>query len=213
MIKINKVLKLASLAGALLFSNVDSNAQSIKGSLEVLAGDKSTTTDLKFNTKLSDEFSLFARNRIENPYQKSSVPLTLIDLNYNAGKGFSPLVEGLFTQKDGAIPRAGFTYQTKLGNISLNYINIFDLKDNPSVDLHPIISYSHRLNDRWNAFTQLEVLSNLGLQKGNHNFTSERVRLGLEYKGFKFGVGADFKQTGDKFKQSNNYGGFVSKSF
>ena len=92
-------------------------------------------------------------------------------------------------------------------------MQIFDLKDNPSVDLHPIISYSYRLNGRLNAFTQLEVLSNLSLQKGNHNFTSERARLGLEYKGFKFGVGADLKQTGDKFKPSHNYGVFISKNF
>ena len=211
--KIRTLIQSAILATALLGSTQSAKSAEVKGSLEVLAGDKATTTDLKVSTRFSEDFSLFARNRIENPYQKASVPLTLIDLNYDLNKNLSVFTEGLFTQKDGSIGRLGWSYNNKIGKFNFLYLNIFDLKDKPSVDLHPIVSYSYRLNDRWNAFTQLEVLSNLDLQKGNHNFTSERARLGLEYKGFKFGIGADLKQTGNKFKQVHNYGGFISKNF
>ena len=210
---INKIKKLAgslALASALLPQQLQS--ADVSGSLEVLAGDKSTTTDLKANVKLPDDFSLFARNRIENSYNSTSSPLTLLDLKYNSGKGFFPMVEGLFTQKGGAIGRLGYTYEQNFGPIRFTFINLCDIADKSTIDLHPIVTYSKRLNDNWKFVSGLEVLSNIGLE-GIHNSTTERARVGLDFKGYTFGIGTDIKQVGKTFDDSYNFGAFLSKKF
>ena len=65
------------------------------------------------------------------------------------------------------------------------------------------------------GFFQFIVSINIVFQppEDGHAFSVERVRVGLDFRGYQFGVAGNFQQLGTDFKTNDNLGGFVRKSF
>ena len=184
-----------------------------KGSVEVLAGDKSATLDSKLKVNLGSRFSLFFRSRTTVDYHNKSSYFGLLDVNVDCGYGIDVFVEGRVISGKEVVPRVGISYTGQLEDFGAALLLTAATTDKPDLEIHPIWSYRPRLNDKLRLVVRGEDITIFN--KIGHNSSVQRLRTGIEVEGYQLGPGVDFKEVGQgrNLKFDYNVGGFVSKSF
>ena len=124
---------------------------------------------------------------------------------------FDALVEFQFADGLKVRPRPGLQYFKSCKDFSFYSLATIDAS-NKNLEGVLTLKYSPKINYNMNLLLKTEVLSNNTLGKG-HNFTTERLRLGVEKGKYSFGIGADLLQTGKEFRFGYNAGCFFTRKF
>jgi len=198
-------------AGLMLASPKPARADSI----ELMAGNKNTTLDLKASADLTKKLGLFIRARPSVDYAGNISSFGLADLTINLGGGLDAVGEvQLFGGR--AVPRAGMQYFTKTGDFSLYTLATIGLDSRPYLESVTALRYAPVLYKNLRLLAQVEDVTDVSAR--GHDFSTQRMRLGVEWKGWGAGAAADLTETGNSPKPLDgtfgwNAGGFISKRF
>jgi hypothetical protein len=158
----------------------------------------------------------FTRFRVNYETQQKNEFLSYSTLNYDLGKGFG-LSTGGFITKHGFSPVVAINYFFANDTWLINLFPSVELKQKPNAEIFAFVQFRPKLNDNWRLFSQLIANSNFNFIR--HNFSEQNLRVGLDYRSFQFGLGADFRQLTVKeditlsTRITNNFGIFIRKEF
>ena len=210
--KLGKALAGAVLAAGLMFA---SPKPARADSIELMAGNKNVTMDLKASADLTKKLGLFIRARPSVDYTGNISSFGLADLTINLSGGLDAVGEiQLLGRK--AVPRAGMQYFTKTKDFSLYSLATIGLDSKPYLESVTALRYTPVLYKNLRLLAQTENVTDVS--PGGHDFSTQRVRFGVEWKGWGVGAAADLTETGNNPKPSDgtfgwNVGGFISKRF
>jgi len=210
--KLGKALAGSVLAaGLMLASPKPARADSI----ELMAGNKNATLDLKASADITNRLGVFIRARPSVDYAGNLSSFGLADLTINLSGGLDAIGEvQLFGGR--AVPRAGMQYFTKTGDFSLYTLATIGLDSRPYLESLAVLRCAPALYKTLRLLAQVENVTDVGAS--GHDFSTQRIRLGVEWKGWGAGAAADLTETGNSPKPRDgtfgwNAGGFVSKRF
>jgi len=208
---INKIKKM--VAGVAIAASMMGGMPSVAnagGSVEVMAGDKSTTLDTKVMTKVAPRTNLFLRGRTSVDYQGEVGYFGLADLSVNLVDGLDAVAEAQFIPGVGVVPRLGLGYFKKVDDFSVYGLATAGLNgENVDAEFVANLRYAPQLTDDLNLVLNLENVTNVGEQ--GHNFSVQRLRTGLEHDNYEFGLAADLTEAGGEV--TPNVGGYAAIKF
>ncbi len=208
---INKIKKLVT--GVAIAASMICGTQSVanaSGSVEVMAGDKSTTLDTKVMTNVAPRTNLFLRGRTSVDYQGKVGYFGLADLNVNLVDGLDAVAEAQFIPSVGVIPRLGLGYFKKVDDFSVYSLATAGFNgEDVDAEFLANLRYKPQLTDDLDLVLNLENVTNVGEQ--GHNFSVQRLRTGLGHNNYEFGVAADLTEAGGEV--TPNVGGYAKLSF
>lgn len=207
--------KIFILATTLLFLKSRVMAQSV----EIYAGHKRSGVDLMWFKKFKNTkeertpFLYFSRNRANTDYHNAPTAFGSTNaISYNFKNGLGLVTVASFVNV-GFVPKAGIQYYKQKGDFMFFGWFVNDLKKEGNTDLFGLFRYQPKINEHWRIFAQIEVFPVYNFSSEIWNIT-QRLRLGVKYHALGGGFMADFNQTGkDKFKNTNNLGGFLRWEF
>ena len=182
-------------------------------SLEIMAGNSHVFADLQWLKPFDQQFrwSLFSRTRMTVDYDNRANLFSGAYLNYTSKAGIGGSLVGKISQTSGAAADAGAHIFKAKPNWMLFGLATVGLKKDLEYSWFSIFRFTPAISSHWKWYTSLELYHLF--RKDGHAFSVERIRLGLDWKGFQFGLAGDFQQSGRDFTPSENWGGFVRKSF
>jgi hypothetical protein len=208
--KLGRMLVASALAAGLLLPK-PARADSI----ELMAGNKNATLDLKASADLTKKLGVFVRARPSVDYTGAISSFGVGDLILNLSGGLDALGE---VQAFGGkvVPRAGAQYFAKTGPFSLYTAATIGFDSNPYLESLTVLRCAPALYRGLALLSQIENVSDL--DTGGNVFSTQRIRLGVELKGWGAGAAVDLTETGNHPKPSDgtfgwNAGGFMSKRF
>ena len=181
------------------------------GAAEVMAGDERVTIDVKAIGDLSPDVGFFARNRTGIDYHNKVNPFTLVDLTYSLGEGFDGVGEAQMAPGMGVVPRAGVQYFHSFSEGSVYALTTASIIERPNLELIAKVRYTPLLIGGWRGMAQLEMVTDIG--RDGHEFSTQRVRLGISADGYDFGAALDVVEAGHDTTPTYTAGGFVAKTF
>lgn len=146
----------------------------------------------------------------ENQQNNSSVMIT--DVNYSILKGLSGGIGLTYNSISGLSPTAGFGYNKNGKRYSIVVAPAVIFSGNTSIRLIANLIYKPQLTDNLNLYLASSNLLTYGFG-GDHVRSYQKLRVGLDYKTFQFGVGVNFDQFGVNKISDRRLGGFVRKEF
>jgi hypothetical protein len=184
-------------------------------SIELVAGHRSAVMDIKASADTAPKLGVFIRARPSMDYHGKTSSFALADLCIKLHGGLDAVAEvQAFGGK--AVPRAGAQYFVRTGEFSLFTGANIGLDSKPYVEWDTELRYAPALRGNLKLLAQIENLSDL--DSGGNIFSTQRMRLGVEWKGWGAGAATDLKETGHNPSSQDgtfgwNAGGFVSKRF
>jgi hypothetical protein len=206
-----------ALAGAVLSAGLMLGTPGVAkaDSVELMVGNKSATLDLKVSVPLTKKLSLFFRARPSVDYTGDTHAFGLADLSVNLHKGLDAVGE-LQVIGGKVIPRAGMQYFIKKRDFSTYALATTGLDAAPYVETLIALRYAPELRRNLQLLTQVENITDVS--RAGHDFSTQRIRLGILWKGWGVGAAADLTESGNHPKPQDgtfgwNVGGFISKTF
>src|SRR3989344_3880330 len=186
-------------------------------SLEVMAGLEAAVLDHKVSFPLRPGLSFFNRNLFTGVYSADQDYLSsfhIASLNFNIVDGLDLVTEADLAMPSGEVdPRGGFQYFQQYGYFGMFNYATFSPK---GVDVLFIteLSYNPMFTKKVGLTANIEVLQDLG---ENFYNSTQRLRLGTNLGGYKFGPALDFNQATDHGSNETtskyNAGVFLKKNF
>jgi hypothetical protein len=194
--------------------------------VEIFGGNEKTTVDImffKFFKNKQEENSrwlFFNRNRTSVDYRlttKTNLPqfgfTEAISYNHPKLRGFSPVLVGQVLSW-GVYPKAGIQYAHISKNMTVFTWLVCEMLSNPDLDFFLLFRYTPKISGKLNLYTQFETGNTFPTNSIDNLSFTQRLRLGLSIKGYQFGAGSDFNQTGNStFTKIYNVGGFIRHEF
>ncbi|MFN8333536.1 MAG: hypothetical protein U0U09_00325 [Cyclobacteriaceae bacterium] len=194
--------------------------------VEVFGGNRKASFDAMFFRYFTDEegknsrFLFFSRARSTVDYRitkTENLPTfgftEAFSYNHPGLKGFAPVaVVQIFNA--GVYPKAGVQYFHASKNFTLFTWVVCETLRDPDWDGFLLLRFTPAITEKIHLFTQLESVNTVPSDRdANFNFI-QRMRLGLGFKTFQFGAGADFTEAGNEvFVNVFNVGGFLRYEF
>lgn len=203
-----RIIVLAVLSVALLFFQ-KTQAQS----LEIMPGDKHVFADLQWLKPFDQQFrwSLFSRTRMTVDWDNQANLFSGAYLNYTTKSGLGASLVGKVSQTTGAGADAGAHIFKSKTSWMLFGLATVGLKEELEYSWFSILRFTPKINEHWKWYSSLELFHLFN--KNGHAFSVERIRVGVDWQGYQFGLAANLQQVGTDFTGSENWGGFVRKSF
>lgn len=200
--------------------------------VEVFAGHERATTDVMFfkyfkqinkssvENSSKSNWLLFNRTRSSVDYRMTKEQFLpqfgisgALSWNPRALKGFAPVVVGQIFN-NGVYPKAGIQYAIIQKELTVFSWSVIELLRKPRLDYFLLLRYTPRLTEMINLFTQFESVNAIAFNENQPFSLTQRLRIGLKFREWQLGAGADFNQSGRKsFKHTDNLGGFVRYEF
>ena len=206
--KTNRVYKILIAFGTAIGFTLPAYAEN--GSIEAFGGNANTTLDAKLSFPLTEKTGFFLRERVDAGYDASVGSFTLVDFVYTLPAGFTLLVEGQAYSHSGIVSRFGADYFSKAGNFKSYSAVTIKATEEPNAELTMRLTYSPKVSENLQLFSQIEAIGDMGLN--GHQWSTERLRLGIERDAYRAGVGADLSQT-KTLLDGYNVGVFIGKNF
>jgi hypothetical protein len=201
-----KNLVRAALAAGLVLSP---NHVLAGDSVEVMVGNKSTTIDVKLDGELAPRTGFFVRNRT-NIDDGSVTSFAAADIFVNITGGLDAILHTQYASSIGVVPRLGLQYFAKSGDVSAYLLGTAGMSENPDGEVFAVFAYNPKITDDLSLVSQAEFITNFAEQ---HNFSIQRLRLGVETSGYSVGAATDLMEAGPEGNFGYNVGGFVKKEF
>ena len=199
-----------AFAGAVLVAGIMMANPAKADSIELMAGNKSATMDMKASADVTKKLGVFIRARPSVDYTGAISSFALADLCINLAGGLDAVGEvQAFGGK--AVPRAGAQFFVKKGDISLFTVATIGMDSQPYLESDTVVRFAPGLFKTVRLLTQFENLTDG--DKGGNIFSAQRLRLGLELSGWGAGAALDLSEMGRKPDVAYNAGGFISKRF
>ncbi|NQU78135.1 hypothetical protein HQ545_00015 [Candidatus Woesearchaeota archaeon] len=175
-------------------------------SAEVVAGQESATLDTMIFGEIGESAGVGGRIRATVDYEGNASTLGMVDFTYDLNEGFGAILEAQLSG-GGISFRPGVQYVNSWGDFSLYALSTVGVDTDPDLDAIAVLRYQPDLNDRLSFVSQAECVSNFGGE--GHNFSIQRLRLGLSVDWFEFGAAGDLREDGNDGDFSYNVGGYV----
>jgi hypothetical protein len=194
--------------------------------VEMFVGHERTTLDIMFFKVFLDEenrhtpWLFFNRNRASIDYRMNSTSYLpqfgfteALSYNHPLLKGFAP-VAVLQMLNRSVTPKVGIQYATVSDTFTLFSWVVVEPRQAPSIDAFVLVRYTPHLGHGWRLFTQLELVNTFPTEQQSALSMVQRGRLGVQYRTFQCGLGADFAFTGaGLLVHTNNLGIFIRHEF
>jgi len=194
-------------------ANLDGNKLSAQ-SVEIMLGDKYAFTDVQFLKYFDKQYrwSFFNRTRMQLEYDQ--VPPDIFSagyLNYTTKLGLGLSLTGRVNNRSADLD-VGLHFLKRVNAITFFGIVSLSLTEGGTYSWFSILRYRPSLNEQWKLYTSFELF--VAMNKRDHQASIQRLRLGLDYKSFQFGLSANLLEVGNDFNfLNNNFGAFVRKEF
>lgn len=210
------LLMTASLSRGAVFSQIP---------VEVFTGQHRTTLDVMFfrffkgSNEKPSKFLLFNRNRAgihRDMSPTSNLPqfgfTEALSFNHPKLKGVAPVyVVQIFNS--GVYSKAGIQYVMLREKFTLFSWLVAETAKHPVIDHYLLFRYTPDIGHSLKLFSQIESLSTFPSDTDQYSF-SQRMRLGLDWQGFQFGLGSDLTEnSGYSDPFSSNTGLFLRYDF
>ena len=130
-------------------------------------------------------------------------------LTYDLGKGFSAIGGGAINQASGFRPTVGIQYIYAKNDFFALIIPRVDLTETYNLEAFGFVEYKPKLNEKWGLYNRIQAVYNHNPKDNLHDISYIRLRAGLSYENFQFGLGANFAQYGPLKINENSYGIFA----
>ncbi len=194
-----------------LFLSLQINAQNF----EVMPGNNFVFTDVQFFKSFDKKYqtTLFSRTRARITYddEKGVDFFSGAYLNYTTKSGIGGSVIGRINNI-GFDLDVGIHFYKQKKNFSIFVLPSVSLTSRGVYSWFSIFRFRPQLNEYWKWYTSLELFS--AFDKSTHVASTQRIRIGLDFKTFQFGLAMNVTKFGEKWKKVNdNYGVFLRKEF
>lgn len=182
-------------------------------SFEFMPGTEGIFIDAQWLKTFDEDrkWSLFSRSRATVDYEENTDLFTGAYLNYTTNSGFGGTVLGRISTL-GAGGDAGVHFFKAKESFLVYALASVDISSEFAYSWFSIIRYTPELNDKWRLYTSLELFSNFNTD--GHVASVQRVRAGLDRKGYQFGLAINLSGLGQDYSTtSSNPGIFLRKQF
>ncbi len=185
-------------------------------SVEIMTGNNFVFVDIQFLKSFDKKYqtTLFSRTRARPTYNDEKNNISFFSgayLNYTIKKGFGGSLIGRI-DNFGSDVDLGIHFYKKTKTISIFILPSISLTAKNVYSWFSIIRFRPALNEKWKIYTSLELFT--AVKKNDHLLSTQRARLGLDYRKFQFGLAMNISEFGNGFKLNNeNYGVFLRKEF
>lgn len=205
-----KVVLITVVVGAFQFQLFSQTPQQ-PISVELMAGNNYGEFTMVMSKKFSEssKFGFFHLDIVQFDYINNEENDLLLQnlLFFEPVKNFRLTGGAFYGGKPGFKPTLGAQYLMHSKTLFLLVAPRINIESNLTYDIFSLLQVTIPLNDNLNLFSSIQSL-NL-FNKDENIKWGEDLRLGLELKSYKFGLGAGFEQSGPNFIKSSNYGLFV----
>ncbi|PRX54602.1 hypothetical protein [Flagellimonas meridianipacifica] len=157
------------------------------------------------------KLSIFSLNDAVIDYETEDASLVSYTvLGYDLWKGFGPVVGGRFF--DGRASTLAGVQWAKAGEqflITTNFTT--ELRNDPLYEFFLLAQYRFPLNEKLGFFSQFQNSTNFNSQV--HEFSFQRLRIGLSWKKYQFGLGTNTYQYGENWDFEIEPGLFIRLEF
>ncbi|MFV1883414.1 MAG: hypothetical protein ACMZ7B_02875 [Balneola sp.] len=167
-------------------------------SVELMAGTENLFVDVQWLKQFEQEpeISLFSRTRATDDYENNVNLFSGVYLSYTSTSSFGGTVVGRMSSSGSGLDTGVHFF--KGGPVFLIYaLASLSLVNNSGFNWFSITRFTPKINDSLNGFAGLELFSSFNLEE--HQFSTQRVRAGLEKNLFQFGFALNLSQSGDSF--------------
>ncbi len=183
-------------------------------SVELFPGNAYFFSDIQFlkNFDSKYRFTIFSRTRAQVTYDEDQVSFfSAAYLNYTTKPGLGISVIGRMNNF-GSNVDGGLHFLKKNKQFTFFGILSLSLTDEGAYSWFSIIRYRPAINERWKVYTSFELFT--AFKKEDHLASIQRLRVGLDYKSYQFGLAANLAELGNDFIfTDDNYGVFLRKEF
>ncbi|MCO6480498.1 MAG: hypothetical protein J5I94_27900 [Phaeodactylibacter sp.] len=181
-------------------------------SLELMAGHKRIFADAQWLNFMDagNRYSIFSRTRATVDYDNNTDLFTGAYLNYTSRIGIGASIVGKIAS-GGAGADAGIHIFKAKPTWMLFGLASVGLKSELEYSWFSIFRYTPPLGGQWKLYSSLELFSLF--RKGGHLASVQRIRLGLDHRGFQFGAAVNLAETGREWAGASNIGGFLRRAF
>lgn len=194
--------------------------------VEIFVGHERTTLDIMFfKFFLNDDNShtpwlFFNRTRAGLDYRLTDTSYfpqfgftEAFSYNHPSLNGFAPVGVVQILNR-GIFPKVGIQYANISTDATLFSWVVVETRQRPAIDVFLLARFTPKITDIWRLFTQIELINALPTE-GQALFSFiQRGRVGVQYRSFQWGVGADITLTGKSaFAHTANIGLFVRHEF
>ncbi len=136
-----------------------------------------------------------------------------VSYNHSKLKGIAPVVVVQVFNR-GVYPKAGVQYALIKKELTIFSWLVCETLAKPDLDYFLLLRYTPKLTTGLNLFTQAESVNTLPTSRSKNFGFTQRIRLGLQFKSYQVGAGADFGQTrGNLLLNTYNAGAFIRHEF
>lgn len=181
-------------------------------SLEIMVGHERIFADaqwLKF-VDSKRHWSIFSRTRATVDYDNQTNSFSGAYLNYTLKNGLGASLVGKIANNGGGADMGIHIFKAK-SNWMLFGLASVGLKNELEYSWFSIFRFTPKLKEYWKFYASLELFSLFG--KESHLISVQRIRLGLDYQQFQFGIAGNFTEIGADWIGQSNIGVFIRKSF
>lgn len=188
---INKIISTATILTCL------ASPMKVKatGSVELIAGDKNTTLDVRLTEQLAPRLEFFTAHQVTVDYENNLGYYGLVSLGCNVIDGFNVLAQAEGSLETGVKPRFGAEYFKQIDDLSL-YVEVAStIEKNPTTELFGIIGYRPKITDDLRFVINVENITLLSFKNG-HDYSTQKFRIGLGAGKFEFGPAVNVEEFG-----------------
>lgn len=180
-------------------------ASSLGQSLEIMVGHEGLFADAQWLKFLDEKkhVSIFSRTRATVNYENQTNLFSGAYLNYTLKNGLGASLVGKIGNS-GAGADAGIHIFTAKKNWMLFGLASMGLQEEFQYSWFSIFRYTPRITDEWKFYSSLELFSLF--ESGNHLISVQRIRLGMDYQQFQFGIASNFTEIGENWTGRTNVG-------
>ncbi len=182
-------------------------------SIELMPGKERIFIDAQWLKTFDDQrrWSLFSRSRATVDYEEQTNLFTGAYLNYTTSSGLGATLVGRIATA-GAGADAGIHYFKASSSFLIYALASIELADELSYSWFSIMRFTPELNTNWRLYSSLELFSNFN--KEGHRASVQRIRLGLDRKGYQFGLAINLAGLSKSYEIiDDNLGIFIRKQF
>lgn len=170
------------------------NAQSV----EIMVGTENLFTDVQWlkNFEANQKVSVFSRSRATDDYQNHVYLFTGAYLNYTTANGFGGTLVGRMASS-GSGADAGIHFFKVNRTLMVYALASVTAVNGSGASWFSITRFTPGLSQSLNGYFSLELFSNFSFQE--HQFSTQRLRAGLEKGMVQFGLALNISQAGSSF--------------
>lgn len=182
--------------------------------IETFATDDKLSFLMIVNKPIADskKFSFFNVTSFKANYenvQQENEFLTQGLIQYELVKGLNLAAGATQHYRFGFRPTAGLNYTFANRKFLFVLLPRFDLTEDYNFETFSLFEYKPQLTEKLGLYTRVQGLYNWNTEQDFHDRSYIYFRVGLSYKSFQFGVGADFDTYGPMKISTEGYGLFL----